>query len=96
MNAAETGQGQRLAEGLFHDMELVTGIGRGAVVDAGGIGEAVSGCHVNEDPQRFQLHNDDGLRKNRRSVKRYLARGGRWAVGWLAFACLAWFAVASG
>jgi hypothetical protein len=56
MNAAEAGQRQRLAEGLFHGMELVAGIGRGAVVDASGVGEAVSGCRVNEDPHRFQLH----------------------------------------
>jgi hypothetical protein len=26
------------------------------VVDASGVGEAVSGCRVNEDPHRFQLH----------------------------------------
>ena len=45
-----------LAEGLFHGMELVAGIGEGAAVEAGGISEAASVRHVAEEPQRTHLH----------------------------------------
>ena len=56
LNAVDTGQGQRLAERLFHGMELMAGIGEGAAVEAGGIGEAASVRHVAEEPQRIHLH----------------------------------------
>jgi len=37
-------------------VELVAGIGRGAVVEAGGIGEALGVRHVAENPQSINVH----------------------------------------
>ena len=64
LNAAEAGLGERGAEGLFHGVELVAGIGRGAIVQAGGVGEASSVRHVNEHPQGSHFHNATGITEN--------------------------------
>ncbi len=56
LQLAQTGHGQQRAEGLFQGVELVAGIDRGAVVEAGGIGEALGVRHVNEHPQSINLH----------------------------------------
>jgi len=74
LQPAQTGHGQQRAEGFFHGVELVAGIGRGAVMEPGGIGEALGVRHVNEEPQRFQLHGDKGLIKTGNFVKRMMPK----------------------
>jgi hypothetical protein len=41
-------------------------------MEPGGIGEALGVRHVNEEPQRFQLHGEKGLIKNGNFVKRMM------------------------
>jgi hypothetical protein len=55
--------GQWLAEFRFQGVKRMAGIGRGAVVAAGGGGETLGVRHAAEEPQRIQLHGDKSLIK---------------------------------
>jgi hypothetical protein len=48
------------------------------VVEPGGVGEALGVRHVEEEMQRFHLHEDKGLIKTLNSVKRMLGAHCGW------------------
>jgi len=56
MDMAEAVLGQRHVELPFEGVERLAGVGRGAAMEAGGVGEALGDRHVAKDPQRIQLH----------------------------------------
>ena len=65
MDMAEAGFGQRHFEFILQGVEGLAGMGRGAVVEAGGIREALGDRHVAEDPRRVQLHKADFIIRKR-------------------------------
>jgi hypothetical protein len=50
-------------------VERLAGIGRGAAVEAGGVGEALSESDVTEDPQGSHVHKASCIPKNEIPVK---------------------------